>query len=60
MITMPETNARFWPATHAISSKQVVDFAAYHSRKPELTPAMLDWAWHNYSPPAPTATPSKP
>lgn len=28
--------------------RQVVDFAAYHNRKPELTPAMLDWAWHNY------------
>lgn len=28
--------------------RQVVDFSVYHGRKPELTPAMLDWAWHNY------------
>jgi hypothetical protein len=27
---------------------QIVDFSAYHGRKAEFTPDMLDWAWHNY------------
>jgi len=27
---------------------QIVDYAAYHGGKPELTPDMLHWAWHNY------------
>jgi predicted ATPase with chaperone activity len=27
---------------------QLADYAAYHGRKPELTPQTLDWAWHNY------------
>ena len=27
---------------------QVRDVARYHQREPELTPAALDWAWHNY------------
>jgi predicted ATPase with chaperone activity len=27
---------------------QIVDYAAYHGREPELTPDMLHWAWHNY------------
>jgi DNA-binding MarR family transcriptional regulator len=28
--------------------RQVVDHAAYHGQVAELSPAMLDWAWHNY------------
>lgn len=28
--------------------RQIVDYSVYHGRKPELTPPMLDWAWHNY------------
>jgi DNA-binding MarR family transcriptional regulator len=28
--------------------RQVLDYATYHGHKAELTPAMLDWAWHNY------------
>jgi DNA-binding MarR family transcriptional regulator len=28
--------------------RQVLDHAIYHGRKAELTPDMLDWAWHNY------------
>jgi DNA-binding MarR family transcriptional regulator len=28
--------------------RQVLDHATYHGRKAELTPDMLDWAWHNY------------
>ncbi len=28
--------------------RQVLDYATYHGRKAELTPQMLDWAWHNY------------
>ncbi len=27
---------------------QIVHYAAYHGRKPELTSDMLHWAWHNY------------
>ncbi|WP_235582245.1 ATP-binding protein [Rhizobacter sp. Root1221] len=27
---------------------QIVDYANYHGRKPELTSDMLHWAWHNY------------
>ena len=27
---------------------QIADYAAYHGHAAELTPAMLDWAWHNY------------
>jgi hypothetical protein len=27
---------------------QVADFAAYHGRRPEFTPELLHWAWHNY------------
>lgn len=27
---------------------QIADFAAYHGRRPEFTPQMLHWAWHNY------------
>ena len=27
---------------------QVADYAAYRGHKPELTPATLHWAWHNY------------
>lgn len=28
--------------------RQVLDHATYHGRPAELTPDMLDWAWHNY------------
>ncbi len=28
--------------------RQVLDNATYHGRKAELTPDVLDWAWHNY------------
>ena len=27
---------------------QIVDYATYHGRKPELSFDMLQWAWHNY------------
>lgn len=27
---------------------QIADFATYHGRRPEFTPEMLHWAWHNY------------
>lgn len=27
---------------------QIVDYAAYHGREPELTREMLHWAWQNY------------
>jgi DNA-binding MarR family transcriptional regulator len=28
--------------------RQVLDHATYHGQRAELTPDMLEWAWHNY------------